>query len=200
MDKLERTDYLASRLFYYLKELEAQLGPRDQKFAIGKIKFCGRANEPPHIHLNENDQTIDIYLPQSALRSARHDLGEWHLRHEAVHLIDPYFTHQYTNVLEEGLATCFQMDEALGGADAGVAATLPGYKQAKDLVQKYYNIHLFDAIRLGRERGIKIGDLHAEYLLETVPHMTPEDAKRLAQRFDNLYELRSQPNHGNESG
>ena len=185
MDKIQKTDHFTQRLTGYLRELESMFGPRDQQFLIGKIKFCVNDKLPPHAHLCPDEQTIDIFLSRHALTSTRNDLGEWQLRHETVHLIDPYFNNDYTNVLEEGLATCFQMDEALSGGTKEFFPVSSDYVKAQTIVQKYYNFHLFEAIRHARLNNVKIGDVSAEYLLKAVPRMTSEDAAYLAQRFDN---------------
>jgi len=93
---------LVSYLGAILQEVETKFGPRDPSFTVLGIEF-GIAN--PHIWFPGGGKHVAIQLGSSALSSI--DEALFQLAHECVHLLNPV---QEASVLEEGLATFFQLE------------------------------------------------------------------------------------------
>jgi hypothetical protein len=89
---------LLDELLKIIEEAELLFGPRDRSYELlpPRISECGCAH--PYVY---PFRKIRIYLPSSC---KRRDIASYCLSHEAVHVLNPG---GWTNVLEEGLATCF---------------------------------------------------------------------------------------------
>ncbi len=124
----------------YLRKVEDLFGPRDSSYCFLGIDFHG-PNLPPRnwfpdsgIPLGSNEHRskhIVIHLTVNTIGDP--ERAKWPLAHECFHLLDPWnpsVEGEYTNVLEEGLATWYQYKVVPGDY-----LSRPNYTEARNIVR-----------------------------------------------------------------
>ena len=181
----------------YLQRLEAWLGPRNPRFALGPILQCslstyrgpdGKPTPHPHIfRLFADHDIIAVRLTDNSYFAPDNGaLARWQLAHECVHLLDvvPGIDDtSTTTVLEEGIATVFQHMMVIGFR-AHETPESP-YTRAEALVRPLVEAGVLPPIVRGlRQRGIAISKISPQHLTE-YPGSTIDatTAGELARRF-----------------
>lgn len=163
----------------YLDELEALLGPRSSEYRLGTVRKQ-KDHRPPTIWMPRNGNIVDILLtPHALIGTCSWRLAKWQLAHECVHLIDPNFAPP-TIAMEEGIASWFQNKKV----EPLRSCVDPPYKRAEFLVTPYMqNGSLPKSIRLIRQSGIRIHEINEKNLLNHLPEIDSDTAKKMTDRF-----------------
>lgn len=158
-----------------LSHAEAQFGQRDLTYTVLGVEFGG---PNPKIWYPGDCKHVSVMLSASCLNDI--DRAIFQLAHEVVHLLSPTGQSD-ANVLEEGLATHFQHYYS---KLRGIAYTNDDqkYLAAERDVQTLLALK-HDAIKLVRQTQPCISKITDQQLLAVCPHLRPEIAQRLSDKF-----------------
>ena len=158
-------------------------GPRDQACIVTSIWFGG--DHPKVSYPQRPAKYAQVRLSEGALREAsRGDLhyAFWQLAHETIHLLSPTPGHR-VNVLEEGMACCFQDEYMRGYTDYAVPKQhLPSFVEAEALVRGLLDLDDY-VIKKARQVQPIISCISADTLSAACPAFPEEGARALTERF-----------------
>lgn len=173
---------LASVVGKMLDLAEDLFGPRDTSFTFLGVEFL---NGDPHTWFPNNNKRIVIQLGESCLREP--DRACFQLAHEVVHLLSPVKKNE-ASVLEEGIATSFQMRfmrEHYGSIGWGVSSinlTLPSYGKAKEAAEELLSADS-DSIKKLRRTQPVISYITSKLICEQYPSFDKSIAEQLEAKF-----------------
>ena len=177
----DNKEYLINKRNEFILKIEKSLGPRDSLYILGDVILSDV--EFPHIQYSSDRKTVYVILTNNYKNSDNAELAEWQLMHESVHLIDPYS--ENTNVLEEALATWFQVNY-----NPNVSFSKRGmrYVEALKILKDIDLEKLFFIIKKSRSDfpRIKIGDIDLDFLFKHMPEIDENLAEKLCIRFSDL--------------
>ena len=159
----------------FIKEIELLFGDRDPSFKLGEI--C-RAEWGPEAYASNN--IINIALHNNIMKNGHfeEELTKWQLAHECVHLLDPVNDMGVANVLEEGLATCFQNNKF-----GDKLSKNSEYRKPECIVRKYGINQISYKIRYLRGRGVSLKNITIQQLLDEPTKISQKDAEILIKNF-----------------
>ena len=167
---------IATQLGRILDLVEKRFGPRDPSYTILGVEFH---DDSPCIWFPGNRHHVAVQL--STVTLARFGHIVFQLAHECVHLLDP--APGGTNVLEEGLASMFQLQfmHALEPEGDWQLANAR-YEAAALLIAPLLELDA-DAIRKYRSRHGPLRSATPECLLDVTPGLPASIARRLCLPF-----------------
>ncbi|WP_146221709.1 hypothetical protein [Komagataeibacter oboediens] len=167
----------------FLSELEARYRKRDTSYTILGISFGGST---PMIWYPPYGQQVAILLSDECKQDVSRAIFQ--LAHECMHLLSPSGSRDAT-LLEEGLATSFQMEIAetycLYPDDCSVDTLIQkeNYKLALRLSEELINIDNHCIKRILTKCG-KFNKINPKDITKEVPSFSLENAKLLCEKFD----------------
>jgi hypothetical protein len=172
---------LTSKLGDMLISAQKLFGHRDTSYTILGFEFAG---EIPHIWFPGNCKHIVIQLGLPCLQDPAR--AYFQLAHETIHLLSPTGCSN-ANVLEEGLATWFQllyMRDYYPPAwpKKNISVTTKSYNEARTAVESLLSLDR-DAIKKIRQQEPIISKIIPELILKVVPAFPAEQASILCQKF-----------------
>jgi hypothetical protein len=167
---------LATQLGRILDVVERRFGPRDARFTILGVEFH---DEAPCIWFPGNPRHVAVQLGTATLGRLGHLVFQ--LAHECVHLLDP--APGGTNVLEEGVASLFQLQYGNEiDPEGGWSLANPRYEAAALLASALLQFDE-DAIRKYRTQHGALREATPARLAAVIPHLPSPLADRLCQPF-----------------
>ena len=178
---LERSGFtwtLASVLGSLLALAEERFGPRDSDYCLLGIEFAATG---PQVWYPGNRKHIVIQLSLNSLTNVHSALYE--LSHECVHLLSPTGT-KSANVLEEGLATLFSVEqmEKYYGVGWWSEKRNHAYFEAAAKVGELLALDNNVILQLRQEEAT-ISSITSEMILRYCPAVSLELAERLSAKF-----------------
>ena len=157
---------------------EAWFGPRDARWFFTGLELW-EGDVPSTYYPGNRPFHVGIQLTQSAASNPKQ--AYFQLAHEVVHLLGPSPTRECANVLEEGMATRFQLHIShLVGL--GFPITLPSYVHAMGELDKLLALSP-DAVRTIRAVHPDLRHVTDTELMKMVRGVSPELAASLCGRF-----------------
>lgn len=176
IERMERRiQVLEKQVPGFLGDLENMFGRRGTRFEFGRILLGAE----PHIHfqIDSSRGPVDILLTEMALALWPDEtLARWQLAHEYLHLIDPHKCP--TNILEEGLAVCYQNKKVT----RQFADREGPYAAAEELVRPFAHTLAAAIRRIRKDHRLAIGDIPEDVLLQYCPEVGAR-AQKLTARF-----------------
>lgn len=171
-DRAKFEGFLHHQYEHYRELLEGMFGRFDTRFVFGSFKRSSSTADTPQLafrcpyHRN-GGCVVDIHTSSEPWDHCWWNQAAWQVAHETVHLIDPV-EYGKANVLEEGLATWFQLERSFhcqlvqDYIDRGFAPNAK-YAEAKALVRACMP-DLVPAVKQLRDSGVRISDITADLL------------------------------------
>jgi hypothetical protein len=169
---------LSSRVGDMLKIAESLYGSRDLSYTFLGIEF---AENKPQNWFPGRCKHVVIQLSKSCIMEP--DKACFQLAHEVIHLLSPT-EYKNVNVLEEGLASYFQMqymDKEWPKANMHIDD--PAYISAKKSVEKLLALDK-DAIKTLRKKEPVISHITESMIIDSYPSLETKITKHLCQKFN----------------
>lgn len=115
-------------------DVEKRFGPAVNEWIMGGIIFDPKENQPCLFYLYARQGVVMIKLVEPAITSI--EFARFQLAHELVHCLNPSGG-QLSNVLEEGMAACFQQSYATRMLKGRVRLGDEKYIAARKLFNKF---------------------------------------------------------------
>ena len=166
-----------------LSAAETDFGPRDASYTVWCVEFSRK--NPSVSRRIWGANLITLILSRGVLELAKQ--GEfrnayWELAHESVHLLAPPFT-KGANVLEEGVACCFQRKYLRGNFGFEREQKMPCYASAEAKVQALLDLDA-DIIWKLRQAEPGFRRMTPALIMQECPAASEELAEALTNRFD----------------
>ena len=166
-----------------LSAAEEEFGPRDPSYTVWSVEFSRK--NPSVSRRMWGANLITLILSRGVLELAKQ--GEfrnayWELAHESVHLLAPPFN-KGANVLEEGVACCFQRKYLRKNFAFEREQKMPCYASAEAKVQALLDL---DDNIVWKLRQVEPGfrRITPALILQECPAASEEFAEALTRRFD----------------
>jgi hypothetical protein len=157
---------------------EEMFGPRDKRWFYTGLEF-GDGDIPSTYYPGNRPFHVGIRLTRSATGDPPQ--AYFQLAHEVVHLLGPSPSREPANVLEEGMATLFQLRVSTL-AELGYNIAVPSYLRAMGAVNELLKISP-DAVHAIRAEHPDLRQVTGTDLMRIVPEVTPELATALCAPF-----------------
>ena len=170
---------IKSRHGEILDEVERRFDPRDSSFRILDIEI---GPDIPHTWISESPRGVVIKLGAAAKGNLNEALAQ--LAHETIHLLNPCRKTD-VSVLEEGLATSFQLEygrRLIPGYSCSGDPRWAKYEDACSQVEALLQI-VPDAILRLRRLGFGLSAVSEADVLALNPRINVEHAKLLVRKF-----------------
>ena len=166
-----------------LSAAEEEFGPRDPSYTVWCVEFSRK--NPSVSRRMWGANLITLILSRGVLELAKQ--GEfrnayWELAHESVHLLAPPFT-KGANILEEGVACCFQKRYMRENFGFERGQKMPCYASAEAKVQELLDLDA-DIIWKLRQAEPGFRRITPALILQKCPAASEELAEALTRRFD----------------
>lgn len=177
---------LACQFKRMLQLAECRFGRRDTSCTIRGVEFI---EGDPQIHYPSDCRHLVIRLGHQCL--SQPDRAVFQLAHETIHLLDPTTSQQVT-VLEEGLATHFQLKYMAEHYPpdwprliSDWEEQLGSYASARSLVEQLLEEDSH-AIKRMRAKSLKLSQITAEQIQDTCSGLAHGAARDLASKFEDF--------------
>lgn len=163
---------------WLMEQAEAWFGPRDPRWFFTGLEFTD-GDVPSTYYPGRRPFHVGIQLTRSAAQNPRD--AYFQLAHEVVHLLGPSQARDRANVLEEGMATVFQLHVS-NVVGLGYGIKLPSYARAMEMVVQLLLVSP-DAVRAIRAVHPDVRLVTPDEVARIVPGVPLDLATSLCERF-----------------
>ena len=163
---------------WLMEQAEAWFGPRDRRWFFTGLEFTD-GDVPQTYYPGRRPFHVGIQLTRSATQNPRD--AYFQLAHEIVHVLGPSEARDPANVLEEGMATLFQLHVS-NAVGLGYGIYHPSYARAMELVESLL-LASPKAVRAIRATYPDVRLVTPVEVSRIVPGVTADLATALCERF-----------------